>query len=93
MFDRKVESGGNRRTVNNAQYRMLNNHFESAHSANFRFISDYSSDDNSFYSVDTGQSGDVLSKHYDDMLIPHRQQKLISMQHISESQINLTKAI
>ena len=74
IFERKIRSGGSPDTINvgNAVYRGSNG-YEETFSAGFRQIMQMQGASvHHLYMNSTGQSGNVLSAHYDDMVKPFR---------------------
>jgi penicillin amidase len=74
VFERKVPSGGSPDTINvaNAVYRRATG-YDQTFSAGFRQIIQVGGDSaRHMYMNSTGQSGNVLSPHYDDMVKPFR---------------------
>ncbi len=80
IFDREVSSGGGRYTVNNARWiytddgRYLQNV-----GPNYRQVLELNDWNQSGFINDTGQSGNILSEHYDDNILPHKQLQLWPM--------------
>lgn len=68
FFDRSYGSGGNRRTVQVSQADYSNNLYRGVHSAQIRVIYSLGNPEGNLWVLDTGISGNVLSKHYDDQM-------------------------
>ncbi|WP_181427865.1 penicillin acylase family protein [Pseudomonas mosselii] len=75
FFERGVEAPGSTDTVNVSYYSFMNaNGYVKHVGAGFRQVMSMGGEGNSYaYMNSTGQSGNVLSAHYDDMLIPFAQ--------------------
>jgi penicillin amidase len=74
MFERKIPNGGSPDTINvaNAVYHKSTG-YDQTFSAGFRQIIQVNGDStHHLYMNSTGQSGNVLSAHYDDMVKPFR---------------------
>lgn len=78
LFHRTIANGGNRYTVDVAPAN-LNNPYVQTHVPSYRQIIDMSDLRNSRFIQTTGQSGNLLSPHYDDFIEPHRDVKYIPM--------------
>lgn len=72
LFERKAPSGGSEDTIDAANSRFRESiGYEQTHGASFRQILEVGADDPVYYFlISTGQSGNVLSRHYDDMVRP-----------------------
>ncbi len=81
IFHRSIASPGSQNSVNVAPtaFSNKNSPFAQLWGASYRQISDLENLDNSLFSLPTGQSGNILSKHYDDMLEMHRDVKFLTM--------------
>jgi len=71
IFHRTIPNGGDRYTVNVAPVN-LEQPYNQTHSPGYRHIVDLSDIANSRFMITTGQSGNVLSRHYDDLIRRHR---------------------
>lgn len=73
LFSRIVpaQGGGNTVNVGSVDYKE-NSRYWQFFGASFRQVIDLNAFANSKYSLATGQSGNVISKHYDDLLIAHQ---------------------
>lgn len=78
LFHRTIANGGNRYTVDVAPVR-INEPYVQTHVPSYRQIVDMSDLNNSRFIITTGQSGNLLSPHYDDFIEPHRDVKYIPM--------------
>jgi penicillin amidase len=69
IFTRSVSTDGNRNTikVSKTKYSM-DNPFTSVHSANMKYINDLSDITRPYICLDTGNSGNVFSKYYDNLM-------------------------
>lgn len=80
IFNREMSTGGGRFTVNNARWNYLENGFyQQFVSPNYRQVLTLNDWNQSRFINDTGQSGNILSEHYDDNIFPHKQLKLWPM--------------
>ena len=71
IFSRKISTGGHRNTVKVAGTKALGvtyKSFSSTHSANLKYICDLSDPTQPFIVIDTGNSGNVLSKYYYNLM-------------------------
>ncbi len=70
LFTRMVPMGGGADTVNPARFDVTTDgtRYDSSFSASYRAIYDFADLAASRFMITTGQSGHLLSKHYDDML-------------------------
>ncbi len=71
LFHRTIPNGGNRYTVNVAPIRLTEPYLQ-YHVPSYRQIVDMSNLNNSRFILTTGQSGNLLSPHYDDFIERHR---------------------
>jgi penicillin amidase len=71
LFHRSIANGGDRFTVNVAPSR-LSQLYDQTHVPGYRHIVDLNDLNNSRFMITTGQSGNVLSPHYDDFITRHR---------------------
>ncbi len=78
LFHRTIANGGNRYTVNVSPSRW-NEPYNQYHVPSYRQIVDMSDLSNSRFILTTGQSGNVLSAHYDDFIERHRDVKYLAM--------------
>jgi penicillin amidase len=68
-FNREIEVDGGAFTLQRAAYRFRSNRpYAAAHGAGYRGIYDLADIDNSRYVLTTGQSGNLYSPHYDDLM-------------------------
>jgi acyl-homoserine lactone acylase PvdQ len=70
IFSRKVYTGGNRFTVKigRGAFNHPKGEFISTHSARLKFINDLSNPTEPYLIIDTGNSGNILSKYYDNLM-------------------------
>jgi len=78
IFHRSIENGGDGYTVNVAPVRQ-SDLYDQYHVPSQRHIIDMSDLNNSLFMHTTGQSGNVLSSHYDDFIERHRDVEYIPM--------------
>lgn len=67
FYERKVPLGGWMNTIH-ASYSDWNSTFTANQGPGFKFVCDLGNSSGHFWSLETGISGNMLSKHYDDML-------------------------
>lgn len=80
FFDRAVSNRGDRFTVNNANWGYTEDDgYRTIAAGNYRQVIDLNNWNQSGFINSTGQSGNVLSKHYDDNIVPYNQLKLWPM--------------
>lgn len=81
LFDREIASGGDRYTVNSGNWDYSQeNGYRTVSNSNYRQVVDLNDWRKGGFINDTGQSGNVLSRHYDDNILPFKQLKLWPMQ-------------
>jgi len=68
LFDRSVVIGGDAFTVNPAPFDLGASSYDSQHLSSYRQIIDLADFNNSRFIQTTGQSGNLLSKHYADLI-------------------------
>jgi penicillin amidase len=70
LFSRKVYTGGNRFTVKigRGAFNHPKGEFISTHSPRLKFVCDLSNPTEPYLIIDTGNSGNILSKNYDNLL-------------------------
>jgi penicillin amidase len=78
LFHRTIGNGGDRYTVNVAGVN-LTTPYDQTHVPGYRHIVDLADLQSSRFMQTTGQSGNVLSRHYDDLVRPHRDVQYIPM--------------
>ena len=78
FFHRTIPNGGDRYTVNVAPVRLAEPYIQT-HAPGYRHIVDLADLANSRFIITTGQSGNVLSSHYDDLIRPHRDVEYLPM--------------
>ncbi|MBW7881210.1 MAG: penicillin acylase family protein [Caldilineaceae bacterium] len=78
LFHRTIPNGGDRYTVNAAPV-LLENPYNQTHSPGYRHLVDLGDLNKSRYIITTGQSGNVLSPHYDDFIRMHRDVEYLPM--------------
>lgn len=78
IFHRTIPNGGDRYTVNVAPINLTNPYVQT-HSPGYRHIIDLSNIAASRFMITTGQSGNVLSNHYDNLIRRHRDVEYLPM--------------
>jgi len=78
FFQREIPNGGDRYTVNVAPFH-ADKPFAQYHVPSYREVVDMSHLSGSIFMHTTGQSGNVLSPHYDDLIKRHQQVKYLPM--------------
>jgi penicillin amidase len=78
LFHRSIGNGGDRYTVNVAPVN-LSSPYDQTHVPGYRHIVDLADLQNSRFVQTTGQSGNLLSSHYDDLIRPHRDVEYAAM--------------
>lgn len=69
IFNREVETSGGAFTIRRADFRYsASRPFAATHGSGYRAIYDLGMPDNSRYMITTGESGNVFSAYYDDMM-------------------------
>jgi penicillin amidase len=80
LFDREAYNGGGKHTVNiGPSFYSIENGYEQMMVPAFRTIIDLNKLDYMQFTLSTGQSGNVYSKHYDDLLEFHHTQQYKAM--------------
>lgn len=82
IFSRKMPTGGNKNTIKVAKSKphdVVNGPFTSNHSANLKYICDMSDPTRPHIIIDTGNSGNVLSKFYDNLMEKSENNELIQI--------------
>lgn len=83
IFSRSVSTNGNRNTVKVAKTKYsMDNPFTSTHSANLKYINDLSDITRPYLCLDTGNSGNILSKFYDNLMVQCEENKLIKIEDV-----------
>ncbi|EAR95945.2 peptidase S45 penicillin amidase (macronuclear) [Tetrahymena thermophila SB210] len=85
IYNRSVQSFGNRRTVAVAIQNWRFGSFSSAYGANYRMVADMDENGKDFWITDTGVSESVLSPHYDDQFKIHKNFGYLRMERGLES--------
>ncbi len=78
LFHRSIENGGDTYTVNVAPVR-VHQRYDQFHVPSYRQIVDLADPGNSLFMTTTGQSGNPLSGHYDDLIRRHRDVEYLPM--------------
>ena len=86
IFDRKLEYGGDRYTVNSGQWVYIEGRgYQVISSANYRHVIDLADKHKSVFIQNTGQSGNIMSEHYDDYIRPFSELDMYPM-YLSDKQ-------
>ncbi|UAA39453.1 penicillin acylase family protein [Paraneptunicella aestuarii] len=73
VFDRDIGKGGDRYSVNSVNWAYAEDTgYRVSTTANFRQVVDLNDWEQGGFIIDTGQSGNVLSQHYDDNIVPFK---------------------
>lgn len=90
LFSRKISTGGNRNTVNLAKG-MFNHHaknpFVSINSANYKMVCDMNEPTTPYLILNTGNSGNLLSKFYDNFITKNENGELIKFENVDLDKI------
>jgi penicillin amidase len=78
FFHREIANGGDTYTVNVAPIRFSEAYLQ-YHVPSYRHILDLSNWNNSHFMHTTGQSGNLLSRHYDDLIERHQAVEYLPM--------------
>ena len=82
IFSRKVSTDGSRNTVKVSKTKYsLDNPFTSTHSANLKYINDLSDITRPYLCLDTGNSGNIFSKFYDNMMVDCEKNNLYKIEN------------
>ena len=83
IFSRENPTEGNRNTIKVAKnsFSKYKNPFTSVHSANLKYINDLSDISRPFICMDTGNSGNIFSKYYDNLIKDCEENKLIKFEN------------
>ncbi|MFA0812845.1 penicillin acylase family protein [Microbulbifer epialgicus] len=85
IFDREIESGGDGYSINVATWQYsLDKGYQQITSASYRQVIDLNDWNESRFIINTGQSANILSEHYDDYIGRHRDVELLPMLFNSE---------
>ena len=79
LFHRSIEVGGDAFTVSPAPFKLGQSSYDSGHLPSYREIIDLADFDASRFIQTTGQSGNLLSKHYADLMPLWREVKYVPM--------------
>ena len=71
LFHRSIENGGDKYTLNVASHKAANP-FAQTHHPSLRMLLDLKNWNRQRVILGTGQSGHLLSSHFDDLMKPHR---------------------
>lgn len=78
IFHRSIANGGDRYTVNVAPVQLAEPYLQN-NSPGYRQVVDLADFNNSRFMIATGQSGNLLSEHYDDLIRRHRDVEYLPM--------------
>ena len=82
IFSRKVSTDGSRNTIKVSKTKYsLENPFTSTHSANLKYINDLSDITRPYLCLDTGNSGNIFSKFYDNMMVDCEKNNLYKIEN------------
>jgi len=83
VFSRRVSTGGNKNTVkvSKSRYNHPQGALVSNHAASLKYICDLSNMEQPYLLLDTGVSGNILSKYYDNFMKINEENKMIRMAH------------
>jgi penicillin amidase len=85
IFDREVNGGGDAETINVASWKYSQDEmYRQTVGPSYRQVIDLGRWENSGFINNTGQSGNVLSEHYDDFIERHRKLTLLPMRFNGE---------
>ena len=80
IFDRSISAEGHRFSVNRVDWQYTEeNGYRAFSTAGYRQIIDFSDESRSLFINPTGQSGNIVSEHYDDNIVAFKQLKLWPM--------------
>jgi hypothetical protein len=69
---------------------IVNGPFNAMHSANFKYICDLDDITRPYVSIDTGNSGNIFSKFYDNFIESHENNQLVKIKnHVFNDDVNL----
>ena len=78
LAHRTVKTDGNARTPKVSIPRYYEKTFESKVSSNLKFLINlYDKENETYFSIDSGQNGRIFHRHYDDMQVNHEKNRLI----------------
>jgi len=91
IFSRKVYTGGNRNTVKIARgpFNHDKGHFISTHSPRLKFVCDMRTPTKPYIIIDGGNSGNILSSYYDNLMIKNDNTELIQLDDINFENLDL----
>ena len=83
IFSRKISTGGNKNTikVSKSKYNHSEGPFTSNHASTLKYVCDLSNPESPYMIVNTGVSGNFLSRYYENFLEPSEETKLIKISH------------
>jgi acyl-homoserine lactone acylase PvdQ len=90
LFSRKISTGGNRNTVNLAKGSFnfnAKNPFVSLNSANYKMVCDMNEPTTPYLILNTGNSGNLFSKFYDNFITKNENGELIKFENIDLKKI------
>lgn len=94
LYSRNVYTSGNRNTVKIARgpFNHDIDQFVSTHSPRFRFICDMNEPTRPFIMMDAGNSGNVMSKFYDNLMHKHEKSELVQYEDIEFDNLSFPSA-
>lgn len=91
IFHRSIANGGDRYTVNVAPVQLAEPYLQN-NSPGYRQVVDLADFNNSRFMITTGQSGNVLSEHYDNLIRRHRDVEYLPMS-FGRAQVSRTRLL
>ncbi|AOT10634.1 hypothetical protein S4054249_22500 [Pseudoalteromonas luteoviolacea] len=90
LFHREANSSGGGETVNVAPISLDDEtKYKQFFGATYRQVIDLGNENENYFILNTGQSGNVVSKHYDDMISKHGGMQLLPMYSTKSHQLTL----
>lgn len=87
IFDRDIEGSGDRYTVNSGNWGYTEDHgYRTVSTGNYRQVIDLEDNTKGGFINSTGQSGNVISDHYDDNIVPFKHLQLWPMSLDTDNQ-------
>jgi penicillin amidase len=95
FFSRRVSTGGNKNTVKVSKSKYNHHHgaLVSNHAASLKYICDLSNMEQPYLTVDTGVSGNILSKYYDNFLKVNEENRMVRIAHHDFSSDHFNRTI
>lgn len=94
LFSKEVYTGGNRNTVKVARgpFNHDQGNFVSTHSPRLKFVCDMSEPTRPYLVIDGGNSGNILSKFYNNLMLKNEETELIQIEDIDFDQLRIPSA-